>query len=80
MSAWPALLQDEHLDVLPNGSHLSFGCYQEESPPLRRMLKQVGGGSIEWGILTMQQDQNALRELAASLCIDTKVGCVQGHP
>lgn len=74
-----ASLQGEHLDVLPNGSHLSFGRYQEESRPLRRVLKQVGGGSIEGGILTMQQDQNALRELAAGLCIDAKVGSVHGH-
>ena len=74
-----ASLQDEHLDVLPNGSHLSFGRYQEESRPLRRVLKQVGGGSIEGGILTMQQDQNALRELAAGLCIDAKVGSAYAH-
>ena len=78
-STWHASLQDEHLDVLPNGSHLSFGRYQEESRPLRRVLKQVGGGSIEGGILTMQQDQNALRELAAGLCIDAKVGAVHNH-
>ena len=68
------MLQDEHLDVLPNGSHLSFGSYQEESRPLRRLLKQVGGGSIEGGLLAVQQDPNALRELANVLCIDTKAG------
>ena len=67
------MLQDEHLDVLPNGSHLSFGSYQEESRPLRRLLKQVGGGSIQGGLLAVQQDPNALRELANALCIDTKV-------
>lgn len=66
-------MQDEHLDVLPNGSHLSFGSYQEESRPLRRVLKQVGGGSVGGGLLAVQQDQNALRELASALCIDTKV-------
>ena len=59
--------------MLPNGSHLSFGGYQEESRPLRRMLKQVGGGSIAGGLLAVQQDQNALRALASALCIDTKV-------
>ena len=66
-------MQDEHLDVLPNGSHLSFGSYQEESRPLRRVLKQVGGGSIGGGLLAVQQDHNALRALANALCIDTKV-------
>ena len=66
-------MQDEHLDVLPNGSHLSFGSYQEESRPLRRVLKQVGGGSVGGGLLAVQQDQNALRELASALCIDAKV-------
>ena len=40
-------MQDEHLDVLPNGSHLSFGSYQEESRPLRRVLKQVGEAPSE---------------------------------
>ncbi len=34
-------LQDERLDVLPNGSHLTFGSYGEESRPLKRTLKQV---------------------------------------
>ena len=71
-------VQDEHLDVLPNGSHLSFGNYQEESRPLRRVLKQVGGGSIEGGLLAVQQDEYALQELAAALCIDTKV--IHNHP
>ncbi len=59
--------------MLPNGSHLSFGSYQEESRPLRRLLKQVGGGSIQGGLLAVQQDPNAMRELANALCIDTKV-------
>ena len=34
-------VQDERLDVLPNGSHLTFGSYAEESRPLKRALKQV---------------------------------------
>ena len=74
------MLQDEHLDVLPNGSHLSFGAYQEESRPLRRVLKQVGGGSIQSGLLAVQHDQNALRELASALCLDAKVLALPSRP
>ncbi|CAK0783737.1 hypothetical protein CVIRNUC_006936 [Coccomyxa viridis] len=67
------VLKDEHLDVLPNGSHLCFGNYQEESRPLRRLLKQAGGGSIEGGLLAVQQEKNAMAELVDMLDIDAKV-------
>ena len=60
--------------MLPNGSHLCFGNYQEESRPLRRLLKQAGGGSIEGGLLAVQQDKNAMAELVDMLDIDAKVG------
>ena len=59
--------------MLPNGCHLSFGSYQEESRPLRRLLKQIGGGSVTGGLRAVQLDQNVLRELASALCIDAKV-------
>ena len=71
-------MQDEHLDVLPNGSHLCFCNYQEESRPLRRLLKQAGGGSIEGGLLAVQQEKNAMAELVDMLDIDAKVGTLDG--
>ena len=60
--------------MLPNGSHLCFGNYQEESRPLRRLLKQAGGGSIEGGLLAVQQEKNAMAELVDMLDVDAKVG------
>lgn len=59
--------------MLPTGAHLAFGAYQEEGRPLRRLLKQLGGGSLQGGLLTLQKDPDALRELASAISVDTKV-------
>ncbi|BDA41253.1 probable tubulin polymerization-promoting protein family member 3 at C-terminar half [Coccomyxa sp. Obi] len=67
------LLKDERLDVLPNGSHLTFGSYGEESRPLKRTLKQVGGGSVEGGLAAVCQDDQAMRELVTVLDVDAKI-------
>ncbi len=66
-------MQDERLDVLPNGSHLSFGNYSEESRPLKRALKQVGGGSVEGGLSAVKIDEQAMREVISVLKVDAKV-------
>ncbi|EIE25016.1 p25-alpha-domain-containing protein [Coccomyxa subellipsoidea C-169] len=67
------LLKDERLDVLPNGSHLTFGSYAEESRPLKRALKQVGGGSVEGGLAAVQTNDQAMRELVTVLDVDSKI-------
>ncbi|CAL8462026.1 g1557 [Coccomyxa elongata] len=67
------LLKDERLDVLPNGSHLTFGSYGEESRPLKRTLKQVGGGSVEGGLAAVCQNDQAMRELVTVLDVDAKI-------
>jgi hypothetical protein len=66
-------MQDERLDVLPNGSHLSFGNYTEESRPLKRILKQFGGGSVEGGLAAVLRDEQVMRELVSVLNVDAKV-------
>ncbi|KAK9908613.1 hypothetical protein WJX75_000439 [Coccomyxa subellipsoidea] len=67
------LLKDERLDVLPNGSHLTFGSYAEESRPLKRALKQVGGGSVEGGLAAVHANDQAMRELVTLLDVDAKI-------
>ena len=64
--------QAERLDTLPTGRQLSYGAYHDQARPLRRVLKQVGAGSLEAGLAAVRADEAALREVAAVISLDPK--------
>ena len=64
--------QAERLDTLPTGRQLSYGAYHDQARPLRRVLKQVGAGSLEAGLAAVRADEAALREVSAVICLEPK--------
>ncbi|KAK9838481.1 hypothetical protein WJX81_002091 [Elliptochloris bilobata] len=67
-----ALLRAERLDTLQTGRQLSYGAYHDQARPLRRVLKQVGAGSLDAGLAAVRTDEAALREVAAVISADPK--------
>ena len=55
---------------------LGYGQYHDAARPLRRLLKQVGGGSAEMGCSALLANEGALAEAAALTGIDPKVWAV----
>jgi hypothetical protein len=54
------------VDTLPNGRQLTYGEYRDSSRPLRRLLKQLGSGSLEAGmnvVLTQEEARNSVSQL-----------------
>ena len=72
--------QAERLDTLPTGRQLSYGAYHDQARPLRRVLKQVGAGSLEAGLAAVRSDEAALREVAATIAADPKARRAASHP
>ena len=64
--------QAERLDTLPTGRQLSYGAYHDQARALRRVLKQVGAGSLEAGLAAVRADEAALREVSAVISLDPK--------
>ena len=64
--------QAERLDTLPTGRQLSYGAYHDQTRALRRVLKQVGAGSLEAGLAAVRADEAALREVSAVISLDPK--------
>ena len=64
--------QAERLDTLPTGRQLSYGTYHDQARALRRVLKQVGAGSLDAGLAAVRADEAALREVAAVISLDPK--------
>ena len=52
------------VDTLPNGRQLTYGEYRDLSRPLRRMLKQLGAGSLDEGLLSLRSQEAALQEVS----------------
>ena len=79
-----ANMQAEKIDTLPNGRQLTYGEYKDSSRPLRRLLKQLGSGSMEAGMTNVITDEEAQASVSqligvpsqVSLCLcDTEVPC-----
>ena len=52
------------MDTLPNGRQLTYGEYRDMGRPLRRMLKQLGAGSLEQGLLALRTEDSAREEVS----------------
>jgi len=64
---------------LPTGRQLSYGAYHDQARPLRRVLKQVGAGSLDAGLAALRADEAALREVAAVVGVDPKARRAASH-
>ena len=58
------LIPCTQVDTLPNGRQLTYGEYRDMGRPLRRMLKQLGAGSLEEGLLSLRHQETALLEVS----------------
>lgn len=66
-------VQEMLLDTLPNGRQLTYGEYKESSRPLRRLLKQIGSGSLDNGIDIIQSNEEALASVSQLIGIPREV-------
>lgn len=67
------LMQAEKVDTLPNGRQLTYGEYRDVGRPLRRMLKQLGAGSLEKGLAALNSSEGALQEVAQLVHVEPAV-------
>ena len=68
------MLQRAKLDTLPNGRQLTFGEYKDSSRPLRRLLKQLGSGSLDVGMTAALNREDAQQSISQLLGVSAQVG------
>jgi len=71
--------QTEKVDTLPNGRQLTYGEYRDSSRPLRRLLKQLGSGSLEAGMNVVLTQEEARSSVSQLIGIATQVGTPPPH-
>ena len=68
-----SMAQAEKVDTLPNGRQLTYGEYRDVGRPLRRMLKQLGAGSLDKGLLAVRSSEAALQEVSQLVHVEPAV-------